>query len=325
MSAESKQISSSTWYQEFRPCVNDQRVRWEALTLSFGEYDTLKLTLDYEYSWLIGDEDALICLEYEPGHEGQGMVFDPPLGQLCKMEDGTTSLSWTITADNPPSGSFVVQFSMPKLNGMPKSPPVQVETINFAQELAISFDTFALDFGGKCYPCIGTRHQLHILPKPSSKLLNKSIRLFMGGADLGVTVDPPLVQEPLLTDEGVVWTLDCSKGTRGDFFMKVELVDSKLIAMPLNMSLGHNLVTAERWSDYVVPGRPGMDPYTQYSICATSSFLSLPVPGVRVMVNFNNGNTTWESTNNSGEVTLADHRQTFKRFEITNLYDGSIV
>ena len=85
---------SLPWYTQFRPHVNDKRVNWEDLDLTFAG-GKCKLELEYKYSYLIGGVDGFIALEYQPGQEGQGLVFDPPLGQLVEMAKGTTSLSWS--------------------------------------------------------------------------------------------------------------------------------------------------------------------------------------------------------------------------------------
>ncbi|SEN51883.1 hypothetical protein [Pseudomonas sp. NFACC39-1] len=113
-----------TWLQEFKPNLNGQSVRWPDVELSLVAGEVCTLTLDYEYSWLIGDPDAQVLLEYKPGEEAQGVVFDPPLGQRVAMEAGSTSLSWSISTQETQIDSFVLQFDMPLMSGMPKSPPL---------------------------------------------------------------------------------------------------------------------------------------------------------------------------------------------------------
>ncbi|WP_415761680.1 hypothetical protein [Pseudomonas sp. CP4] len=60
---------SSTWLQEFMPFVNGQRVSWADVKLDLIRGESCTLALDYEYSWLIGDTDALIALEHKSGPE----------------------------------------------------------------------------------------------------------------------------------------------------------------------------------------------------------------------------------------------------------------
>ncbi|WP_454846420.1 hypothetical protein [Pseudomonas farris] len=319
---------AETWLREFTPYINGERVEWPDLTLGLVAGNSCTLTLDYENSLLIGDPLALLALEYRAGAEGQGLVFDPPLGQLRAMAEGTTSLSWSITTDQALSGRFVLHFGIPLIEKLPTSPPLRGEIVNLAQEVEVKFDEFPVTFGASAaYPCRGATHAFTLRAKPSSQLLNKAIKLVWGGEpseDLGVVVTPALENEQLLTLEGVRWELNCLDTESGDFSLQLMLVETGRVSSPLAMALGHNLVTAERWSKEVLPGGP-MDPYTQYFIRATSSFLNLPAPGIRVTVNFDDGGSTYEVTNSDGEAVWNDYLRTFKAFEITNQYDGSIV
>ncbi|WP_339491057.1 hypothetical protein [Pseudomonas rhizophila] len=113
-----------TWRQEFNPSINGQPVRWPDVELNLVPGEVCTLTLDYEYSWLIGDPDAQVLLEYKPGEQAQGLIFDPPLGQLVAMEAGSTALSWSISTQETQIDPFVLQFDMPLMSGMPKSPPL---------------------------------------------------------------------------------------------------------------------------------------------------------------------------------------------------------
>ncbi|WKV95750.1 hypothetical protein PYV50_16900 [Pseudomonas sp. H22_DOA] len=173
---------SNTWLQEFAPYVNGQRVRWPDLALNLLDNDECTLTLDYEYSWLIGDPDAFITMRYQSGQEGQGLVFDPPLGQLIEMAEDTTSLSWTIRTNGAPSGAFKLEFAMPLLPELPVSPTVPGKIVNLAQELEIKFDESDVAFGGGAFPCLGAKHTLIVRPKPSSTLLDKPVKLIWGGS-----------------------------------------------------------------------------------------------------------------------------------------------
>ncbi|MGG7646485.1 hypothetical protein ACQ4OB_00410 [Pseudomonas sp. ES4] len=318
MSTESKQINFSTWYQEFMPYVNGQRIRWDDLDLKLFAGGVCELKLDYEYSWLIGDPDAQIALEYQPGNEGQGLVFDPPLGQLVEMAEGTTSLSWTIKATAASSGSFALQFAMPQFVEVPKSPPLPGAILDFAQELEAKYDEFPVPFGANAYPCHGAKHTFTVLPKPGSQWLNKKIRLLMRGENLGVVVSPSLESEQLLTPEGVMWELDCLGTTqKGSFSLQVMLVEFEGNIPPLNMLLAHNLVTAEHWITGPHWAFPDLE-YYLWHVRATSVFLKTLAPGVATM--YENGTPSNSVTGKNGEDSSR-----VSYLKIVNRYDGSVV
>jgi hypothetical protein len=315
--------NSSTWLQEFMPYVNGQRVRWDDLALNLPTGDVCTLTLDYEYSWLIGDPDAHIVMDYQSGEEGQGLVFDPPLGKSVEMAEGTTSLSWTITATGAPSGPFVLQFAIPQIVEMPKSPPVPGAILNLAQELEVKFDEFPVSFGANAYPCHGAKHTFTVLPKPASQLLNKNIKLLMGGENLGVVVRPSLANEQLLTPEGVRWELNCLNTTQnGCFSLQLLLVKLEVSSSPLAMSLDHNLVTAQHWSQ-PAESLPGY-PRTLHGIRSSSSFLKVPVSGVPVSQQVGH-DTFHKSTDVNGEVKINVEADVIVSMSIINRYDGSVV
>lgn len=316
--------NSSTWLQEFTPYVNGQRVRWPDLALNLLAGDVCTLTLDYEYSWLIGDPDAHIVLEYQPGEGGQGLVFDPPLGQSAEMAEGTTSLSWTIKTTGAPSGSFVLQFAIPLFVEMPKSPPVSGAILNLAQELEVKFDEFPVSFGANAYPCHGAKHTFTVLPTPASQLLNKNIKLLMGGGDLGVQVKPSLANEQLLTPEGVTWELNCLSTTQnGDFSLQLMLVELGLRSSPLTMSLAHNLVTAERWVEQHEQW-PEWTIWYSHHIRAKSVFSNALASGVQVTIE-SGSNTNYETTNSRGEAQVNNRGGLTIKMSILNRYDRTIV
>ncbi|PTT32520.1 hypothetical protein DBR18_03340, partial [Pseudomonas sp. HMWF021] len=212
----SNSVSRSTWLQEFTPYIDNIKVRWPDLKLTLVEKQPCTLTLDYEYSWLIGDPDAFLVLDYVPGKEGQGLKFDPPLGQALQMADGTTSLSWSISVEQPSDSEFELQFAIPRIPELPQSPQVPGRVIDIAQAVDVEFDQFGVVFGtSTAYPCQGTKHTLTVKPKPSSPLLGEPVRLFLDGGNIekfGVRVTPALENPRLLTEAGLTWELDCVNG-----------------------------------------------------------------------------------------------------------------
>lgn len=315
---------SNTWLQEFMPFVNGQRVRWPDLKLNLLPGDVCTLTLDYEYSYLIGLPESRIGLYYLAGDDESGLVFEPPLEQLIDMATGTTSVSWTITAQNAPSTAFVLQFELPHF-GLPGSPPVLGTLWNLAQELDIKFDEVDVAFPGSAFPCLGAKHKLTVRPKPSSRLLNKPIKLEWEkapGANLGVAISPALGTEELLTQEGITWELDCLDSTQsGDFSLQITLVEWGVTSSPLTMSLAHNLVTVERWTTPEFRW-PDIN-WTQRHIRATSVFSGKRAE--RVPVNKAGSNQIYKRTNLLGEAATDIASQGGGRLEILNRYDGTIV
>ncbi|MFJ7314058.1 hypothetical protein ACIQVE_15080 [Pseudomonas sp. NPDC098747] len=319
--------SSETWMQEFTPYVNGQRVKWPDLALNLLEGDECTLTLDYEYSWLIGDPFAFITLQYQYGQEGRGLVFDPPLMQVIKMAEGTTSLSWTIKTDGAPSGTFGLEFSIPLITELPVSPPVPGTILNLAQELDVKFDEFDVAFGGGgVFPCHGAKHTLTVRPKPASKLLDKPIKLQWEkapGANLGVAITPALGKEEVLTKEGKTWELDCLNSSRNmDFSLQMTLVESGSTSSPIAMSLAHNLVSVERrikehW------GHPDLTWYSHH-IIATSVFLKKPASEVLVTI-VRDGRDSYLKADSNGEVVVNNHNGASIKMSVLNYYSGVVV
>lgn len=317
---------SNTWLQEFAPYVNGQRVKWPDLALNLLDNDECTLTLDYEYSWLIGDPDAFITMRYQSGQEGHGLVFDPPLGQLIEMAEGSTSLTWTIKTDGAPSGAFGLEFALPLIGDLPPSPPVPGTILNMAQELEIKFDEFDVAFGGGAFPCLGAKHTFTVRPKPSSKLLDKAFKLTWGaepGADLGVKIAPALGAEELLTQEGKTWELDCLNSTQsGDFSLQLTLVESGVTSSPLTLLLAHNLVTVQRWIEEHWQ-YPALTWYTHH-IRATSVFLNKPAVGVVVTV-IRDDYISYPRTNGAGLFVMDNRNNANISMSVLNHYNGIVV
>jgi hypothetical protein len=316
-------ISSATWMREFRPHVNGKYVRWDDLSLNLSASDVCTLTLEYEYSFLIGDPDAFIRLEYKPGKEGQGLMFDPPLGQLCEMSEGTTSLSWVINAGEASSGDFELQFAIPRIEELPVSPSIPGAVFILEEELDVSLDRIDVAFGGVAYPCLGARHQLTVQPKPGSRLLDERVKMSMTGTDLGVRFRPALANEQILVSTGAKWEVDCDGLTKnGDFYLQLEFAAVGIKTASLRMSLAHNLVSAEFW--FVRHDPWGLPAWSSYHVRATSRYTYKPASGVQVK-KYNNGAAVYLATDSNGEV-VTDSREGYGPYaSILNRYDGSVV
>jgi hypothetical protein len=123
----SSSVSSQTWLQNFRPYVNGEKVRWPDLHLHLVAGECIDLTLEFEYSYLIGDPESPLKLCCEPDAESLGLVCDPPFGQLVEMAEGLIQLTWHICAHKTSGSPFELHFEMPLYPGMPPSPPVPGE------------------------------------------------------------------------------------------------------------------------------------------------------------------------------------------------------
>ncbi|SDT45621.1 hypothetical protein [Pseudomonas granadensis] len=308
-------VNSQTWLQNFRPYVNGERVRWPDLQLNMAAGQSVELTLEFEYSYMIGDPDSGLRLCCEPMAGEVGLVCNPPFEQLVEMAEGLISLTWTLTANADSTGLFGLHFEMPLYDGMPSSPPVPGEVLNYALELEIKFDESQMRLGSHAYPCHGAEHTFTVLPKLGSQLLNKNIALVTEGGQLGVEFTPSLTTPQLLGPGGVSWKLDCRKTTTNGGF-SLALNAENVTSAPLFMSLDHNLVSVERWrTDH--SQWPEWTPYTVSHIRAKSVYLGSVAPGVRVIIN--NG-VRFDITNSQGEFSEREASLT-----ILNRYNNIIV
>ncbi|WP_223490709.1 hypothetical protein [Pseudomonas sp. A-RE-19] len=311
--------TSSTWNLHFRPYIDGERVKWNEVTLRLFDGETRVFKLDYEYSTLIGDPEALLALYAK---DTDGVVFDPQLGTYHPMAEGTTSMSWTVSSQQASSGPFELQFKFPVDSSLPSSPLVPGEIINLVQDVEVKLDELPVTFEKDvtAYPCHGATHTVTVKPKPSSSMLNKPVKLVWKGEtaeSLGVVVTPSLDEEQLLTLEGVTWVLDCTNTTsNGDFSLQLMLVETGRVSPPLAMSLGHNLVRADHW--ITGPHYEGWPEWTEYyrsHIRAISVHLNSLASNVKVTI----GNGSQGLTNSKGEY---ESRYSLK---IINQYDQSIV
>lgn len=312
------------WSDGFTLLINGERVDWPDVNLDFMAGDTCTLTLNYERNDLIGDPRGYLALECKLSAEARELVFDPPLGVLVEMEKGSTSLTWTLRADEADSGDFALQFSMPLFDRIPESPSIALAVLNVATELEIAFDEMVISLGESVFPCHGAVHQLTLLPTQGSRLLNKSLRLTRGGESLGEDITPSLSQDHVLTADGLTWTLDCLKTTdNGVFYLQLTLGEWEREFWRINFSLGHNLVTAQHWSRIV---QWGHGEARETGIRATSVFLQQPAKGVQVTIQYPGADTpSYANTDSSGEKIERSAPDVHLKLSIFNPYDGTVV
>ena len=222
-----------TWQQDFKPNFTGSPAGWSDVRLRVFAGKVYTLKLDYRDSWLIGDPDAQLLLEYKPGEEAQGVVVDPPLGQLVAMEEGTTSLSWTLTTDPDytPDHAFALQFDMPLISEMPKSPPLPgiirdenswLEEFTFylnGEEFELAYrDLHLVD---------GTDYTWELRVKEGSSLIGTTTVAL--GASLGnpnVEFAPPLFQpQPVTMTTPLIWSISTKESNYGTFMVELRCPD----------------------------------------------------------------------------------------------------
>ncbi|MFM9381957.1 hypothetical protein [Pseudomonas sp. UV AK001] len=270
----SSSVSSQTWLQNFRPYVNGVKVRWPDLHLHLVAGECVDLTLEFEYSYLIGDPESPLKLCCEPDGELLGLVCDPPFGQVVEMEEGLIELTWHICARKTFGAPFELHFEMPFYKEMPPSPKVPGTIFNLADALEIKFDAMTTTSGATAYACHGAKHYLNVLPLDET-FLNEKVRL-LRTEHAGVEILPVETSIRNLYQSGVSWLVDCSNSvTNGVFYVVLEFVDLGFKLSLLRFEVDHHLVTAERWVTEYWNSKT-------YSIRATSKFLGTPVAGVQV-------------------------------------------
>lgn len=295
-------VTSQVWLQNFRLYVNGVKVRWPDLHLHLVAGECVDLTLEFEYSYLIGDPESFLKLCCEPDAELLGLVCDPPFGQLVEMAEGLIELNWHICASEVSGGPFTLHFEMPLYPGMPPSPLIPGKLITIDEDLCVYFDKFLINFGSStAFPCLGGTHTISIQPAAGCALLGKMVRLKWIGTSpekLGVKVLPNFEAQKL-TSDGCTWTFNCKDSKeKGEWELYVLVKEPDMESKPLPMSLGHNLVTVERWSsDSSLLGWP---PQPQTLLIASSAFTKKPAGGVEVTVSSSSG-TSYGYTDEQGK------------------------
>ncbi|WLH13857.1 hypothetical protein PSH58_05760 [Pseudomonas hefeiensis] len=220
-----------TWLQAFRPYVNGKSVEWSEVRLNVFAGQICTLKLDYARSWLIGEPDAQIRLQFKPGDEVQGLVFDPPLGQLVAMEPGSTSLSWTIFTDQAQNRPFVLEFDIPLITEMPPSPPlpgITRDEDSWLEEFTFYLNGQEFDLAHRRLSLKdGTNNTWELRVKEGSALINAtSVALWMsGGEALQLVFDPPLFQPQPVTTAPLSWSILTKASHWGSFTLELRSPD----------------------------------------------------------------------------------------------------
>ncbi|WP_434561555.1 hypothetical protein [Pseudomonas sp. Z4-20] len=221
----------TTWSSEFTPYVNNTRVQWSEIKLNVFAGQRYTLKLDYRDSWLIGDPHARILLDYKPGEEAQNLVIDPPLGQPVAMEQGSSSLSWSISADQAQNRTFVLQFATPLMSDMPMSPPVPGitrDTDSWLEEFTFYLNEQLFDLAHRdLYLKDGTTNTLELRVKEGSSLIDStSVDLWMQGYEgLGLEFDPGLFQPQPVTAAPLRWSILTKPAHYGPFVLELRSPD----------------------------------------------------------------------------------------------------
>lgn len=273
-------------------------------------------------SHLIGREICLGLKSYLPA-SALDMKITPALGIDRPLTD--QGLSWECIGTG--GGAYALQLAASRILKLSPS-----NTMSLGAEpdpipeplMDARFDAFLVHFGeGSCYPCHGAVHTFKVFPM-SSGLIGKQLQLEWIGrsADaLGVMVTPPVDIPQAVSTEGIAWTLDCRESTvDGDFALRVKVQETGETTAAIDMSLGHNLVKAERWRTGPFPTWDPDWVYHLSHIRALSKYLDHPVPGVPVQ-----GGSYALRTDSEGEAKAMEVQGQTVYLTIINKYDGSSV
>ncbi|VVN40705.1 hypothetical protein [Pseudomonas fluorescens] len=312
--------NADTWLQEFTLWLKGEEVSLEdgQLVLSRGLTYDLELRVR-KHSWLIGW--AQIALDFLTEAEELGIKFEPEPGTL-RLVDGEP-IRWGISSEMiGPVGDFAWRLISPALPDRPLSGRLSRSEIN--EEIEVKCNGNLTAFGGTAYPCLGASNAFLVRVKNDSPLLGSLVTLVWEGESpetLEIEVTPKLSQT--LGAEFIRWSLDSNGIKNGQF--SLGLSDSRgwwSTTLPVSMSLGHHLVSAERWSE--IHDGP-IYFYEKYGIRATSNFLKIPAPNVEVAVYRNHSpSPEFYRTDSKGEYVITvtgDHIA----MSITNRYDGTVV
>lgn len=318
-------IYHDVWEQEFTLYINEVKSSWSDVNLELVAGATVILRLDFTESWLVGLLESFICLECEPEKEELNFISDPAFEQKISMNDGVTSLTWTISTVEARSGSFKFFFRLPEHRGLPNSPDIYGSVFNFAQEVDVTLDLVPVLFKSNeiAYPCRGAEHRIIMTPSPQSLLLNKRITMEWIGApptDLGLWMSPRDIV--LLAGENII-RLNCVNAIgNATFNLRLLDVESGRRSFSLTCSLGHNSVGAFAWTEKV-------SEFGRVDYCEVfSQFLRTPVPEVTVEVLEDDKFDKTVVTDAYGKCKIeyrSDSPWNKYSFRIVNAYDGSIV
>ncbi|MGV8889418.1 MAG: hypothetical protein ACOH2P_15575 [Pseudomonas sp.] len=249
-------VSDGTWQRNLRPFLDGKRFYWDEPTrLDLKPGKTHTLTLEYQYSTLAGTPEGWVSLLPNEDASFYGLVFDPPMGQECEMKNGAPySLTWTINTETADALAFELQFDLPRYAQAGPSPLVPADLTVLRQDAKINFDERKnLDFTGRIYPCHGGTHELHIWPRPGCQLVDQKVQLIWSGAhaeDLEVVIEPPISMIRVMPAGGLTWRLMSTRETgllNSLVALELKTLNESFGPKPLvDLSFGHNLVTAER-------------------------------------------------------------------------------
>ncbi|VVQ31429.1 hypothetical protein [Pseudomonas fluorescens] len=312
---------SDTWLQEFTLWLNGEEVDLVDGKLILSRAYTYDLELRVrKHSWLIGW--ASVALEDLTGAEALGLKFEPELKTLRPV-DGEP-IRWSVSSEvSGPVGDFALNLTSPDLPD--RLLPGQLSAFDLDNEFEVQCNSVPKALDEAAYPCLGAYNSILIKVKADSPLLGRLVKLTWAGdsaESLGIEVHPK--ERQMLSAEWVEWALDCKRSTQdGRFSLGVESFEGKwATTSPWHMSLGHHLVSAERWTK--IHDGP-IYFYEEYGIRAISRFLDTPAENVEVAV-YRDYSTTPELhyTNRNGEVVITVTGQHIS-MSIRNRYNGSIV
>lgn len=312
-------LEENSWEQPFSLYLNDQ---W--IVPACGQLVLLPGT-SYELKLGVNDDTQMgstVTLENLADAVQHGLEFDPPLGTPQTITAGMAR--WSITAGAGSHGFFGLKLTSSRLPDWWL--PGRVISVDLAEEVEVSFDTFATAFGRAAFPCRGATHTFTVRPKPDSRLLGEKVTLEWLGeaaADLGVVVSPDPAVPQTMGEDGVSWTFDCVNSSKdGTFTVQLKVPGWRFTSIPLTMSLAHNKV---RITETFGPKEMGGSaPYYRYGVCVASAFTGQAAGGRPALLEVSGSEPVVRNTEVNGWIYVSYYEGQTASFTFVNPYDGSI-
>jgi hypothetical protein len=326
MSAENEQVTvvqpfsvmalqKDAWAREFDLFMNGERVDLATMELVF-QYDK-------HYSFVLVPKPGSPLIGFTYVALEHLLSVTPRLGVPVDL-DAEVVVHWDVIVHTQTSGFYGLKLTCPKLPDWQL--PVRVISRDFANEVEVLFDGVAMGFGkSKAYPCHGATHTITVKLKPESPLLNKTVQLQWRGESaesLGISISPSLEYFPVLTPEGISWTLNCVNGLKnGDFSLALVSDDLGFTSLDFPLSLGHNKVKIIDWDG---PTEIGIGGGWRRGICVASEFTGrvVSVP-VTVLITGREPYTDTTSVTGWCYVVYPDDKTV--DFKLHNRYEGQLL
>lgn len=274
-----KAIASSSWKDKVAITVDNRPIdRLSGIVCYRGESRTLQVEALPD-SPLIGQN---ITLEWRGTDPGIGLVASD-LG-TPKVLPAQGSLTWTLESDLAGSTSSMFEMRLTCAGLEDRELFGRQLKRDLHDEMFVVLDQMTTTRGQQLFPCLGAKHRYTFRPHALSPLVGLNMIMEWSAGDspekLGITIEPSLKTEQILSDGGATWTLDCSSSpTPADFSVRFRTHLGQTDINP--MKLGHNKLRIEASHESAVDPVVGQDPAWMWAQ-VVSHFTDLAVDEVPV-------------------------------------------